>query len=36
MWQRQQDLEKAREQLKRTLEAEAADNLLAQRGDDND
>ncbi len=36
MWQRQQDLEKAREQLKRTLEAEAADNLLAQQGDDND
>ena len=36
MWQRQQDLDKAREQLKRTLEAEAAVNLLAERGDDND
>ncbi len=36
MWQRQQDLEKAREQLKRTLEAEAEDNRTAERGEDND
>jgi ATP-binding cassette, subfamily B, heavy metal transporter len=45
MWQRQQDLEEARERLKQTLEAEAVDNLvdkinpaklLGKRDGDND
>ncbi len=30
MWQRQQDLEEARERLQQTLEAEAVDNLVAK------